>query len=136
MAGRATIIERLRTAVTTGLDADALGRMVWIPDTAPHHATTQEARSACTYNGRVQPSLLPLFTSGHFSTGANLMVANDVVRKWTAGTRDSKLRAVGHFLAYLRAVGTLATFFPRTPARISTAPTIDNTKNGRCRVLP
>ena len=90
--------------------------MVWVPDSEHYNATIQDARAACTYNGRVQQSLLPFFTSGNFHTGANHMVAKDVVRKWTAGTRDSKLRAVGHFLAYLRAVGTLATFFP-TDAR-------------------
>ena len=112
MAGRAAIINRLQTAITTGLDADALGRVVWMPDSQLHFSTIQDAESACTYKGRVQHSLLPLFTSGTFNTGANCMVANDVVQKWTAGTRDSKLRAVGHFLAYLRAVGTLAIFFP------------------------
>jgi hypothetical protein len=53
-----------------------------------------------------------MFTSGNFNAGANHVVASDVVRKWTSGTRDPKLQAVGHFLVSLRAVGTLVTFFP------------------------
>jgi len=85
---------------------------MYTPDCVPHIPCPIEAEAVCTFNGRVQTELLTAVMSGDFDIGANEMVSVDVLQRWTTSTRKAKARAVSLFLAHLRIVGTLSTFFP------------------------
>ena len=110
--GKQQLLQRMHQAVQGQLQGSALGRMHWTPPTIQNVPLQQQAEAAATFNGRVQPQILPLLQTGAFLAGANQLIQTDMVNKWTAGTRDAKQRARLNVRDYLISVGLYDTFFP------------------------
>ena len=103
--------KRLKEAMKGDIEYDPMGAVRGLPRQKRYLPSKSEAEAACTFNGRVRRDIMETFMQGDFMKGAKKMVENDIIKKWTAGTWQTKKRVVILFFKFLKATGLLEEIF-------------------------
>jgi hypothetical protein len=67
---------------------------------------------ACGYNGKISAAAADALRTGNFSRTTTGMISKGIETQWQAATIEAKHRYVQKFMAFMRATGRKAAFFP------------------------